>query len=249
MPSIKIFPPTPLEDRGVTETKFNIWKEELEVYLSQEKSFSVFLSGEKYETWESYETNPNRIEHLDNSDVTQPSNDNGNEVSQTECALINAEKLRDLRKNLRTVLSIVGKCVSEGHYNNVIRHSTSLQSIFNMLRSDYDIQHAGIHFFNILDVKYNSSVHTPVAFYNQYRTVITNNLAKSGDKIKYKNEVHTQDEKITPMLEDIILLNVIREIDERLPSYIKTHYNHKMKREERLMDFKSDILVNIPNIP
>ena len=51
MPSIKIYPPTWLEDRGVTETRFNIWKEDLEVYLNQEKMFSVFLTGEKYEKW------------------------------------------------------------------------------------------------------------------------------------------------------------------------------------------------------
>ena len=48
------------------------------------------------------------------------------------------------------------------------------------------------------------------------------------------------------MLEDIILLNVIKEMDPRLPAFIKTHYNHKMKQDERLMDFKTDILINIP---
>ena len=247
MPSIKIYPSTPLEDRGVTETRFNIWIEELEVYLSQEKSYSVFLTGEKYQTWESLETNPNRIQNLDDDDVVRPGNRNGRDIQQNECDLINDEKLKEIRKDLRTVLSIVGKCVSEGHYNSVIRHSTSLKSIFDMLRSDYDIQHAGIHFFNILDVKYNPSTTTPVAYYNQYRTVISNNLAKNGNVIKYKdNEVLNQDEKMTPMLEDIILLNVIREIDGRLPSFIKTHYNHKMKKDERLMDFKADILVHIP---
>ena len=48
-----------------------------------------------------------------------------------------------------------------------------------------------------------------VSFYNQYRTVIINNLGKSGDVIKYKNNLQlTEDEKTTPMLEDIILLDV-----------------------------------------
>ena len=120
--------------------------------------------------------------------------------------------------------------------------------IYDMLRSDYDIQQKGIHFFNLLDVKYDQSKMTPVAFYNQYRTIVSNNLAKTGDVLKYKNnEQLTQDEKMSPMLEDIVLLNVIQEIDPRLPSFIKSHYNHKMKKEERLMDFKSHILVNIPN--
>ena len=42
MPTIKIYPPSQLPDRLVSETHFNIWLEELEVYLSQEKDFEVF---------------------------------------------------------------------------------------------------------------------------------------------------------------------------------------------------------------
>ena len=48
MPTIKIYPPSQLPDREVSETQFSIWKEELEVYLSQDKEFEVFLPGEKY---------------------------------------------------------------------------------------------------------------------------------------------------------------------------------------------------------
>ena len=43
MPSLKIYPPSQLPDRDVTETQFNIWQEELEVYLLQEKDYAVFL--------------------------------------------------------------------------------------------------------------------------------------------------------------------------------------------------------------
>ena len=51
---------------------------------------------------------------------------------------------------------------------------------------------------------------------------------------------------MSPMIEDLALLNVIKEIDSRLPAYIKQFYSHKMKDDEHLMDFKADILVNIP---
>ena len=77
---------------------------------------------------------------------------------------------------------------------------------------------------------------------------MSNNLAKRGDVIKYKdNQQLAQDEKMSPMLEDIILLNFISEIYSRLPSFVKTQYNHEMKKDERLMDFRTDILVNIPS--
>ena len=150
-------------------------------------------------------------------------------------------------RDLRTVLSILGKCVSQGHYTTVIRHSISFTDICNTLRCDYDIMKKGIHFFNLLELAYDPEKMTPISFYNKYRTVICNNLGKAGDIIKYKNNAAlTNDEKMTPMLEDIILLNAVGIIDQRLPAYLKIHYNHKMKQEDRLMDFKADIMVNIP---
>ena len=52
---------------------------------------------------------------------------------------------------------------------------------------------------------------------------------------------------MTPMLEDLVMMNVLSLIDSRLPAFIRSHYNHKMKDDEKLMDFKADILVNIPS--
>ena len=247
--SIKIYPPQKLQDKGVNETQFNIWTEELEVYLTQDDDFSVFLPGGDYEEWLSQETNPERLIAIKPEHRAQRAR-----ADDADRAAINAaadqedrQALNKIRKNLRTILSIIGNCVPEGQYISVVRHSTSLKWIYTTLRSDYDIQQKGIHFFNILDVKPDQN-QTTTSFYNQYRTVITNNLGKTGDDIKYKDNLAlTQDEKTTPMLEDIILLNVIREIDPRLPAFVKTHYNHKMQKDERLMDFKTDILVNIPS--
>ena len=242
MPTIKIYPPERLPDKNLSETQFNIWREELEVYLSQEKSYKIFLPGQQYAEWESAESFSNRIRRLNDGDVIQANRD----LNAQQAEIENEEKLADMRINLRTVLAIIGKCVSEGHYNSIVRHSTSLTWIYETLKADYNIQSKGIHFFNVLDLKYDADKYTPVAYYNQYRSLIINNLAKAGDTIKYKNNENLRhDEKMSPMLEDMVLLNVIREIDPRLPNFIRSHYNHKMKTDERLMDFKVDILVNI----
>ena len=242
MPSIKIYPPNQLPEKKLSETQFNIWREELEVYISQEKCFKIFLPGQQYDQWESAEAYSHRIRNLRPEDTLQANGDR-NEV---DAHMENEEKLSDIRVNLRTVLAIVGKCVAEGHYNSVVRHSTSLNWIYDTIRSDYDIQTKGIHFLNVIELKYDPDRHTPVAYYNEYRTMIVNNLARAGDTIRYKNNENLdEDEKMSPMIEDLILLNVIREIDPRLPLYVKNHYNHKMRDNERIMDFKSDIMVNI----
>ena len=243
MPTIKIYPPAQLPEKNLNETQFNIWKEELEVYISQEKCFKIFLPGQPYHQWQSAEEYTDRIRELTAADTVRANR----EINEADAAIENEEKLADISVNLRTVLAIIGKCVSEGHYNSVVRHSTSLQWIYNTIRSDYNIQTKGIHFLNVIDAKYDPETHTPVAFYNEYRTIIVNNLARSGDIIKYKNRENlTDDEKMSPMIEDLVLLNVIKEIDSRLPAYIKQFYTHKMKDDEHLMDFKADILFNIP---
>ena len=147
MPTIKIYPPTQLPERNLTETQFSIWKEELEVYLSQEKTFKMFLPDQPYHTWESAESYGDRIRNLNDDDIIRASVD----ITQEEAMVQSEEKLADMRTSLRTLLAIVGKCVSEGHYNSVIRHSTSMNWIYNMIKSDYDIQSKGIHFFHIME--------------------------------------------------------------------------------------------------
>ena len=248
MPTVKIYPPTRLPTCNVSETQFSMWREELEVYLSQEAEYKVFLPNKLYSSWESAEEYPDRIRDLKEEDQVQENdnNRNGRAITAADAVIINDEKLESIRINLRTVLSIVAKCVSEGHYNSVVRHATSLTWIYDMLKSDYDIQSKGVHFFNILEAKFDPDKYTPIAFYNMYRTVVANNLGKRGERIIYKNEVLDHDEKFTPMLEDMILLNAIKEIDPKLPNVVKSFYFHKMKSEERIMDFKTDILLHIP---
>ena len=66
MPSLKIYPPTRLPNDDVTETQFSMWKEEMEVYLSQEPDFKIFLPSKGYGEWTCYEENPLRIPSLKN---------------------------------------------------------------------------------------------------------------------------------------------------------------------------------------
>ena len=123
----------------MSETQFHMWQEEMEVYLSQDPDFRIFLPNKTYHTWTSFEINPHRIPALKDGDILEANNDNrqGEIITADEAIAANEEKLDSIRTNLRTVLSIVGRCVSEGHYTSVIKHSTSLAWIYNMLRCDY----------------------------------------------------------------------------------------------------------------
>ena len=155
--SIKIYPPSQLPDKGVSETQFNIWTEELEVYLTQDDNFSVFLPDGDYAEWFSQETNPDRIVAIKPAHQAERPEPDAADVAALNAAADqeDLQTINKIRRNLRTVLSIIGKCVPEGHYITVVRHSTSIKMIYKTLRSDFDIQQKGIHFFNILDVKFD----------------------------------------------------------------------------------------------
>ena len=45
-----------LPNRNVSETEFNIWKEEMEAYLGPEADFQQFLPGARFPTWQNQET-------------------------------------------------------------------------------------------------------------------------------------------------------------------------------------------------
>ena len=51
-------------------------------------------------------------------------------------------------------------------YAAIVRHSTSLEWIYNEITEDYNIQTKGIHFLNIVDLEYNPEMKTPAGIYN-----------------------------------------------------------------------------------
>ena len=126
MSGIKIYPPNQLPAEGVTDVQFQIWKEELEVYLETEDKFEKFMEGGRYSKWLAAETNEKRIEAHRDPDK--------------------ASDLPKIRKDLRQFISLIAKYVNNDYYNPIIRHSTSLEWIYKKLREDHDIQQQGVHF-------------------------------------------------------------------------------------------------------
>jgi hypothetical protein len=61
--------------------------------------------------------------------------------------------------------------------------------------------------------------------------------------------VLTEDEQLSPTFEDMILANVLRLIDARLPGLVRDQYNkHAIDKKRSLMDLKKKILGNVPGL-
>ena len=199
-----------------------------------------FLQDGEYNTWQPEEAFHGRIQDLDAIDQAIVDTEATVALKDTKKAKIMGKR----RRQLKTFLNQVAKVVSDNHYNFIMWQATSLDWVYEEIRKDYNIQQKGVHFFNIIDLEYNSSVMTPVGFYQKYRQLVMANTAESGDTIKWNREMLMTDKKLSPTFEDMILLNVLCLLDLRLPKHIKLHYALKMDNS-RLMDFKTDIFTNI----
>ena len=149
MPAPKLKAPDQLPSQGVTDVIFQKWLDQLTTYLSQFDDYELFLPGGRYATWTCAEDDPNRIAAVANPDTT-------------------AVQLTKRRSQLNTFLSIIAGCCQDADYGPVRLHSTSFEWIAQKLREDHDIQRKGIHFLNIIDLKYDPTKDTPTGFYNTY---------------------------------------------------------------------------------
>ena len=116
MSTIKIHPPNILPSEGVSDVQFQIWSQELEVYMEIEPKFRNFLPGGNYSTWIAAEDNPDRI--------------------LAPVAPDTATSLSDRRRELRQFLTICAKYIHQDFYNPIIRQSTSLSWIYTKIRQD-----------------------------------------------------------------------------------------------------------------
>ena len=111
---------------------------------------------------------------------------------------------------------------------------------------DTDGCQRGEHFFNFFDLEYQPGS-SAVDFYNQYRNLFVASLKKKGDIVKWQNNlVLSDDEHLSPTVEDLILANTLELIDIRLPLLVSEHYQHLIGKTNSLMDHKNDILTKMP---
>ena len=229
MSRIKISKPERLPREGVTDTDLNTWKNELLNYLNQDDDFELFMSSGRYAQWEAAEIIPKRLtEH---------------KAPDTEA------DLQKRRKQLNNYLTIIAGVCYKDHYMTIIEQSTSLQWIWDELKNVYQITHVGKDFLNIVDIKFDPDSMTATSVYNAYRAKIMENLKPKHTVLHWKNNMClSNNETLTPTFEDHILLSVIQLIDNRLPSKVREIYGPRMDKHKFLMDFKQDILCNVPKM-
>jgi hypothetical protein len=101
-------------------------------------------------------------------------------------------------------------------------------------------------FIHLLDLRYRPG-ESVTDFYNQYRSQVIANMTKQGEVIAWENSyVLSSDEELSPTFEDLILANVLRRINKRLPGLVRSKYQPLIGQSKSLMDYKSEIFAEVP---
>ena len=133
MPTIKIHPPKQLPEHSLLQQEFEDWTNELEIYLGQDESMARFMPGGVYANWTSQEADPNRIDAVRNGDPQIP------EENAANRAAVLTELLSKRRRELRMFIGQIAKVASKNMYAAIVRHSISLEWVYQKLREEYDI--------------------------------------------------------------------------------------------------------------
>jgi hypothetical protein len=231
---IRIEPPNQLPSAGLTSIKYKQWKVALKIFLQQTTEYREFFPGGKYASWEALEDNPHRISKLSNDDK---------QATVAE----NTEHLAQRRIHLETCLGIIARYSDEGDFDDIMERSTSIEWIHQLHERRYGIQRRGRYFHRLDSIRFDKATMTDhFKFYTDIRSCFKSNLLKSGDQVKYKNTTLTEDEKVSPTTECLLISIAMERIDTRLPAEIDRIFGYRMNDGTSLMDLQSEIFSYIP---
>lgn len=232
---IRIEPPNKLPSSGITAIQYKQWKVALKIFMHQTADFREFYPGGLYPAWTSLEDDPNRIKNLTIKDTPDENIDK-------------KEHLAQRRIHLETFLGIIARYSDEGDFDDIMEKSDSLEWIFQHHERRYGLQRKGRYLFRLDSIRFDKGTMEDYnKFYNDFRSCFKSNLRKQGEKIKYKGgSTLSEDERISPTTECLLIQITLERIDSRLPAEIDRVFGYRMDDSTTLIDLQSEIFSYIP---
>ena len=98
-----------------------------------------------------------------------------------------------------------------------------MNSIWQAIRLHYGFQSTGAHFIDFNNIKLEPG-ERPEDLYQRLQSFVEDSLLTVDSPIKHHGEVSTEDEKLSPSLENMIVLTWLRLIHRDLPALVKQRY-------------------------
>ncbi|XP_078495652.1 uncharacterized protein LOC144751197 [Ciona intestinalis] len=201
-----------------TINTFDNWKNNLLYILSSDPNFSPFLGDQV--TWLKQNKNtPTRGLVSDNNEVPEANR-------KTE-----QQKVTQLNLMLGQIANFC-PVISR---NTIVKNSVSIPDIWQKIRT----QSTGAHFLDFSNIQLEVD-ERPEDLFQKITSFVEVNLLTKDCGITHHNSAVTEDEELTPMVENMIVLHWLQCINQDLPRLVKQRYGTEL-RSRTLASIKPEI--------
>ena len=212
-----------------TANSIEVWRENFILILNEDARFAPFLRSGV--TWKK----------TSRSSANRGLSNDGDTVPEGE-RLTAAQKVVILDRMLGQIANYC-PIISR---NSIVKNSTSLDSIWQAIRLPFCLQHTGAQFLDFADIRQEPG-EKPEDLYQRLVAFIDDNLLVQGCGITHHGDTVTEDEEVTPSVENFIVLTWLRLIHQDLPRLVKQRYGPEL-RSRTLASIKPEISQALPSL-
>ena len=203
-----------------TITSYESWRQNLIYVLSLDKNFVPFLDA----TWQKQTAaNPRRG------------------LTDDGAAVPEAKRLTAAQKNahLDLLLGQIANFCPVISRNSIVKHSTSLNDIWQKIRQHYGFQSTGAHFLDLATIHLQPD-ERPEDLFQRLMAFFEDNLLSVHGGLTHHGDPATADEDLSPTLENTVVVLWLRLIHPGLPLLVKQKYGSEL-RNKTLASLKPEI--------
>ena len=123
--------------------------------------------------------------------------------------------------------------------NSIVKNSTSLEFIWQLIRQHFGFQSTGAHIIDFNDI-HLAPEERPEDLYQRLMAFVEDSLLRKEGGITHHDVAMTEDEEMSPTLENFIILTWLRLINPNLPRLVKQRYRTEL-RTRTLASIKPEI--------
>lgn len=207
--------PTRLECKNITRDTLDCWWNILLTYCRQSTEYASFFPGNAYANWTA------ECRDVTRGIVVEPDPNADDE----EAALRRAETQTELKRcYLATLLTTIASFAPDGMFRSITAESTSLQWIYNRIKTACNVQTAGRHLVTSWNMAWDKDSDTPDVFYMKIKSAYMESLLPTN--AYYHGEQLTAPEALTPLCESLIVIRWLEAINPALPNHIMETRGH-----------------------
>ena len=211
-----------------TQQTFEAWRESMIFMISLSDKSSRFLSSGNLKSWTTDEDRGFTDDSTGAAGVTPENKMN----KAAKAALLNI------------VLGSIAGYAPVISSKFIKRQSTSLESIWERLRSHYGFRRTGSRILELMEFKLEQN-ESRESLWEILYSFIEDQMLTANGSVKHEGVVQTRNEKFTPTLLNILVTTWLHTINPALPSLVKQRFSTQL-RDETLYSIRDEVSDSIP---